>query len=81
MAEFDGVGRIFRKGPDVRPDKHKSVSRTDREKRRKEEGETKDEPHDTVELHADDDAPEDEAAESASHQDQPEAEEGFDISA
>ena len=81
MAEYDGVSRIFRKGPDVRPDKHKAVSRTDREKRRREQGETKDEPHDTVELHAEDDAPADEAVEPALQQDQPEEEEGFDISA
>ena len=81
MADFDGVGRVFRKGPDVRPDKHKAVSRTDREKRRKEEAATGDEPRDTVELHTEDAAPVDEEEESASQQDQPDEEEGFDISA
>ena len=81
MAEYEGVGRIFRSGSDVRPDKPKVVSRTDREKQGKEEGETKDEPHDTVELHAEDDAPADEAVESAPQQGEPEEEEGFDISA
>ena len=81
MSEYDGVSRIFQTGSDVRPDKHKAVSRTDREKQRKEEAETKDEPHDTVELHDEDGAPPDEAKQSAPQQDEPVDEEGFDISA
>ena len=81
MAEYEGVSRIFRTGSDVRPDKHKVVSRTDEEKRRREEAETKDEPQDTVELHAEDDAPVHEDAESDPKHDEPEDEEGFDISA
>lgn len=81
MAEYDGVSRIFRTGSDVRPDKPKVVSRTDREKQRKEEAETKDEPHDTVELHVEDGAPVDDAEESAPQQDEPEDKEGFDVSA
>ena len=82
MAENDGVGRIFRTAQDAHPNKRTVAPRTEQdESAPKKEAETREEPHDTVELHVEDGEPADAVEEPLLPNVEHEEEEGFDISA